>query len=97
MTSQVERLENATQDSLSATFDQAEKAIICGQYDRAEEFLQKAIRLAFFADIMREEWYESNNLPPPEISYGSIVKDTSCNLALLTFHLIYTGFPRPEA
>ena len=95
--SDVEKLEKETDKSLSAVFEKAETAIICGEYEKAGNFMQEAVRLAFYADLMRDEWYDSNNLPLPAKTFSRMVESTSCDLAILTFHLLYTGFPRPQA
>tara|TARA_B100001287_G_scaffold260816_1_gene249260 strand:- start:749 stop:1042 length:294 start_codon:yes stop_codon:yes gene_type:complete len=97
MKKEVNKLESETQQTLDDAFEKAEKAIICGEYEKAGEVLKDVTRLAFEVDLIRDEWYSSNNLPMPPKTYSRIVESTSCDLAILTFHLLYTGFPRPEA
>tara|TARA_B100000287_G_scaffold434865_1_gene500712 strand:- start:1334 stop:1627 length:294 start_codon:yes stop_codon:yes gene_type:complete len=97
MKSEVDKLEHETQQTLDDAFEKAEQAIICGEYEKAGRVLKDATRLAFQADLIRDEWYSSNDLPMPAKTYSRIVESTSCDLAILTFHLLYTGFPRPEA
>jgi hypothetical protein len=91
------RLEEATDQSLRVTLKEAEKAIICGEYEIAQRFLQKASNVAAFADFMAESWSQSHGVPLPLWTYREKVDETFYTLIHLASQLLYTGQPRPEA